>query len=142
MDCKTALLTLLDQVDYTIGNCRLNEPVGGVLPVEIIELCREAIQTSNIVTCVYCGMAYPEGTPPHGSKVLTDHIKVCEKHPMREAEAKIAKLYKALANLVGASSKEELVEVGAFLRSMLGIERDKIAVINAIHVLLETAEAD
>jgi hypothetical protein len=37
---------------------------------------------NNILTCVYCGMAYPEGTPPHGSKILTDHIKICEKHPM------------------------------------------------------------
>ena len=44
---------------------------------------------SNILTCVYCGMAYPEGTPPHGAKVLTDHIKVCEKHPMRELEEEL-----------------------------------------------------
>ena len=63
---------------------------------------------SNILTCVYCGMAYPEGTPPHGAKVLTDHIKVCEKHPMREAERKISMLRDALIGLVGASSKEEL----------------------------------
>ena len=51
----------------------------------------------NSLTCVYCGMAYPEGTPPYGSQVLTDHIKVCEKHPLRAAEATIAKLRAALA---------------------------------------------
>lgn len=45
--------------------------------------------TGDILTCVYCGAAYPEGTPPHGSKVLTDHIRVCEKHPMRELERKL-----------------------------------------------------
>ncbi len=36
MDCKTALLTLLDQVDYTSGACRVNEMVGAVLPKEVI----------------------------------------------------------------------------------------------------------
>lgn len=54
---------------------------------------------NNILTCVYCGMAYPEGTPPWGSKVLTDHIKICEKHPMREAEEEIKRLRKALSDL-------------------------------------------
>ena len=87
---------------------------------------------SNTLTCVYCGMAYPEGTPPHGTKILTDHIKVCEKHPMR-------KLREALVNLVGASTKEELKAMELVLRVTPGIEQDKIVMINAIHVLLETA---
>lgn len=77
-------------------------------------------------------MAYPEGTPPHGSKILTDHIKVCEKHPMQ-------KLRKALADLVGASTKEDLEEMELALRSMQGIEHDKIVALNAIRALLETA---
>jgi hypothetical protein len=46
MDCRTALLTILDQVDYTSGNCRPNEMVGAVLPKEVIALCREAAQQS------------------------------------------------------------------------------------------------
>ena len=87
---------------------------------------------SNTLTCVYCGMAYPEGTPPHGSKILTDHIKVCEKHPMY-------KLRKALADMVGASTKEELEQMELALRSMPGIEQDKIVALNAIHALMETA---
>lgn len=44
MDCRTALLTLLDQVDYTAGNCRMNEMVGAVLDKRVIALCREAAQ--------------------------------------------------------------------------------------------------
>lgn len=51
---------------------------------------------SNVLTCVYCGHQYPEGTPPHGAKVLTDHIKVCEKHPMRELEVENAHLKELL----------------------------------------------
>lgn len=42
-----ALLLLLDQVDYMSGACRINEAVGAVLPVEVIELCREAIKDAR-----------------------------------------------------------------------------------------------
>ena len=36
------------------------------------------------LTCVYCGQEYPPGSPTHGAAVLTEHIKQCEKHPMRK----------------------------------------------------------
>jgi len=84
------------------------------------------------LTCVYCGKAYPEGTPTHGSKVLTDHIKVCEKHP-------VYKLRKALADLVGASTKEELEAMERIIQTVPGSGQDKTLALNAIHVLLETA---
>jgi hypothetical protein len=45
-----------------------------------------------VVTCVYCGMQYPEDTPCHGAEILTEHIKVCEKHPLRKAECEIVNL--------------------------------------------------
>ena len=51
----------------------------------------------RVLTCVYCGQEYPQDVPSWGSKVLTDHIKVCEKHP-------VWKLRKALADLIGAST--------------------------------------
>jgi hypothetical protein len=93
----------------------------------------------HILTCVYCGHAYPEGTPPHGSKVLTDHIKICEKHPLREAESKIAKLREALLLLVGSSDENELSEMVKHLRQ-LGIPQEKLLKLeNAINILLETA---
>lgn len=94
----------------------------------------------NTLTCVYCGTAYPEGTPPHGSSVLTDHIKVCTKHPLRAAEAKIAKLRAALVGIIGAASKEDLAEMELATRVALVPECDKVVVINAIHALLETGE--
>jgi len=46
----------------------------------------------RILTCVYCGLEYPQNTPAWGSNILTEHIKVCEKHPLRKAEAEIQKL--------------------------------------------------
>lgn len=92
----------------------------------------------NILTCVYCGMAYPEGTPPHGSQILTDHIKICKEHPMRQAEATILKLRSALVGLVGASNREELEVMKAVLQGVALSEADKVVGINAMNVLIET----
>ena len=93
----------------------------------------------RVLTCVYCGHEYPQETPAWGNQVLTDHIKVCEKHPMRKLEADNAKLRKALAELVGAESKEELTAMEGAIRLMPGVERDKISALNAIHALQDTA---
>lgn len=51
---------------------------------------RRLTSAERTLTCVYCGHAYPPGTPEHGADVLTEHVKRCEKHPMREAEAQLA----------------------------------------------------
>ena len=45
------------------------------------------LNRDRVLTCVYCGQAYPPGTPDHGAEVLTAHVRVCEKHPMRGSEA-------------------------------------------------------
>jgi len=58
MDCKTALLTLLDQVDYTTGACDATEMVGAVLPKEVIALARSAAQQvaeADADRCPICG---------------------------------------------------------------------------------------
>lgn len=39
------------------------------------------------LTCAFCGQAYPPGSPTHGAEVLAAHVRICEKHPMREVEA-------------------------------------------------------
>lgn len=54
------------------------------------EWVRKLQKTTQTLTCVYCGQEYPPGSPTHGSEVLTAHIKVCEKHPMRAVEAALA----------------------------------------------------
>jgi len=95
----------------------------------------------NILTCVYCGQEYPAGTPASGAdvKALTDHIKVCEKHPMRKAEATIKKLHAALVGLVGSAEKDELESMEAMIRISPVPEADKVGMINAIHALIEMA---
>lgn len=60
----------------------------------------------QVLTCAYCGHAYTKGTAASGVAILTDHLKVCEKHPMRELEAKLVEL-KALLE---TSAKQEFVQ--------------------------------
>jgi hypothetical protein len=55
------------------------------------------VNARNVLTCVYCGEAYPPGSPTHGAEVLTAHIRVCAKHPLRAAEARERVLHEALA---------------------------------------------
>jgi len=116
------------------------EDLMGVL-TQIDNMITGLTRHSTILTCVYCGMQYPEGTPPHGAKILTDHIKVCKKHPMREAEQKIKILREALIELVGASMKEELEKMKVVLQSLPpSNDAEKLAGINAIHALLVTMD--
>lgn len=53
-----------------------------------------------------------------------------------DAEDRIERLRKALAELVGAETKEDLEAMEVAMRMMPGIEADKSAGINAIHALL------
>ena len=91
---------------------------------------------NQVVTCVYCGHEYPDGTPTAKHDSLTAHIKVCEKHPMRAAENRIERLRKALTGLVGAETKEELEGMETAIRMMRGVDEDQAAALNAIHALL------
>jgi hypothetical protein len=92
----------------------------------------------KILTCVYCGHEYPQDTPAHGNQVLTEHIKVCDRHPMRKAESDIAMLRSALVGLIGADTEPELRQMEATIRLLPASEADKAVSINAIHALLET----
>ena len=100
----------------------------------------ERMMKDNVVTCVYCGHEYPGGTPTAKHELLTEHIKNCEKHPMRGAEQTIAKLRSALVGLIGVESKEELDAMEIMLRRVPTPESDRIAAINAIDALRQSAE--
>lgn len=100
---------------------------------------RGIMSEGRVLTCVYCGHEYPQDTPASGSEILTDHIKVCEKHPMRKMAADNALLRKALVGLVGAESREELEQIGLAIRAMPAPMTDKVASLNAIDALIQTA---
>lgn len=95
-------------------------------------------QLTTEITCVYCGLAYPPGTPSHGAQVLTDHIRVCEKHPMRKVEEDRTALRAALAGLVGVSDRDELLQLKGALNAMPMPEADRQITLAAVEVLLQT----
>ena len=99
----------------------------------------EKNMAGRILTCVYCGHEYPQDTPAHGSEVLTEHIKLCERHPMRKAENDIAMLRSALAGLIGADTETELRQIGVIIQRLPAPDDAAVSVtINAIHALLAT----
>lgn len=102
---------------------------------------KDSDMDGRILTCVYCGHEYPQDTPAHGSDVLTEHIKVCEKHPMRKAESDISLLRSALVGLIGADTEPELKNMEAAMRMLPAPDEDKAVSINAIHALLATMTA-
>lgn len=89
----------------------------------------------NKITCVYCGYNYPENTPTNNHERLTEHIKTCEKHPLRESENKIEMLKNALIGLLGVNTLEELEAMDLVIRSATAPDSDKAAAINAIDAL-------
>jgi hypothetical protein len=66
------------------------------------------MDNDRVVTCVYCGQAYPEGTPTHGAQILKDHIRMCPEHPMRELEEQNRILKKALLVLLNMDKNKTL----------------------------------
>lgn len=53
----------------------------------------------RVLTCVYCGHEYPQGTPASGAEVLTEHIQQCGKHPLKKVSDENAKLRAVLAKV-------------------------------------------
>lgn len=97
--------------------------------------------SDTIITCVYCGFAYPDGTPTHGAKVLTDHIGACEKHPMRELERKYARVRGALALFCGVDGEDryEMEKMMAAVRRFPAPDSGALdAAQNALAALIET----
>lgn len=84
--------------------------------------------SDRVITCVYCGHAYQPGVPTHGHDALTEHIKICTKHPMRDAEKKITELQQLLrevyhhpANVTGERFSEHLMDANIVLAKKVAI---------------------
>jgi hypothetical protein len=45
-----------------------------------------------VLTCAFCGYAYPPGTPSSNVETLTKHVAVCPEHPMAKDRARLDRL--------------------------------------------------
>jgi hypothetical protein len=106
-----------------------------------VELLIKSFET-NVVTCVYCGHQYPEGTPTHQTELLTEHIRFCEYHPLRKSEKRVKKLREALEGVVGEDSFDGLMEMSLLIKRLGIPEKERDAVLNAINVLIELIEEE
>lgn len=77
----------------------------------------------RIITCVYCGHEYPAGTPPHGNELLTAHIAVCEKHPMKAVIEDRDRLLAACQAVVAAAQQADSEEKFGELVSEMAMEK-------------------
>jgi hypothetical protein len=60
-------------------------------------------ERDRTLTCAFCGLAYPEGTPTHKHEALTAHIRACPEHPIgkenRDLTSKLADAEKRVEDL-------------------------------------------
>jgi hypothetical protein len=74
---------------------------------EAREWVRKLTREERVLTCIYCGHAYPPGSPTHGAEVLTEHAMTCQKHPLATA-------VRALRDIrIHADSTNRVVEIAA-----------------------------
>ena len=57
---------------------------------------RRLTAESRELTCAFCGVAYPPGTPASNHEALTAHVRICDRHPLR---ADLADAHKQVATL-------------------------------------------
>lgn len=51
---------------------------------------RRLTEEQRVLTCAFCGEAYPPGTPETNHERLTAHVDVCAKHPAAKLRARVA----------------------------------------------------
>lgn len=68
---------------------------------------RKLTREERVLTCIYCGHAYPPGSPTHGAEVLTAHAMVCTRHPLATAVAALEAAEKAAKHAHRLWDKDE-----------------------------------
>ena len=71
----------------------------------------EVVRGEFTQICSYCGK---ECQPPNGWEELQEHIKVCERHPLREAEREAAGLREAMEDAATLCDNLEWLEAHGY----------------------------
>lgn len=90
------------------------------------------------MTCAFCGQAYGPGTPAHGAEVLTQHIRICAKHPQRNVERIARNLLNGALKMIGAETADELRGIKVMMAAMA---RDDAAVIENVETTTPLIDA-
>lgn len=98
----------LDSADRAIRELLLEVDARGAETEEARDWVRRLTAAERLLTCAFCGEAYPPGTPTDNHEALTAHVRVCAKHPMREVERERDEMRKLLSRI-----RVELLATGA-----------------------------
>jgi hypothetical protein len=80
--------------------------------IEKMQEWKDQLQrTTQTLTCVYCGQEYPPNTPTHGAQVLTEHIRICEKHPMRKLENALRDIRDSATQIFNAGNNDAVYNI-------------------------------
>jgi len=117
-----------NRVTQAFGKPWLDDAASRIMAIQPAAHPAATAREEAVVTCVYCGHAYPPGSPTHGAQLLKDHIAACEKHPMREVIAERDELGTLLAAIyrIDTTLTEESVVAAAALAER--VEKALVAV--------------
>jgi len=77
------------------------------------------------VTCAFCGHRYEDGTSESQNTRLTEHIRECQKHPIRDMERQLAQIRSVLKRLRlrwGVSLRLAADAIGVSIEEYQGLE--------------------
>jgi prefoldin subunit 5 len=121
--CLGELSTFAEMDKQRIVELERERDEARVFGEKAAKLYNELLADQPVLTCAFCGQAYPPDTPATQHQALADHIAVCAKHPMRELEARLARLREA-AKAVQKIADRNTDEFNA-LRAALAEEQEK-----------------
>jgi DNA repair exonuclease SbcCD ATPase subunit len=121
--CLSELSGFAERDKQRIAELEQERDEARVFGEKAAKLYNELLADQPVLTCAFCGQAYPPDTPATQHQALADHIAVCAKHPMRELEARLARLREA-AKAVQKIADRNTDEFNA-LRAALAEEQEK-----------------
>lgn len=100
----------------------------------------QAEPSKFVLTCVFCGKEYPQGTPAANDQVLVNHIRICEKHPLRQAEADRQRLLDAAFEVIDCRELGELRALREVVAALLALgkgDKSSLTLVDAVIAVLE-----
>lgn len=122
---------LIHVTKHTARNCSPRYPVTyewalvyHIVP-ELIKRLQEMGEAMKNTRCAYCGEGFVEDSPEHADAV-TEHIRTCPKHPMRQLEEEIKQLRSRLTCMCGEWMDRHPITSDHFPISMYDYELDTV----------------
>lgn len=78
----------------------------GTMTAEQRRYITDPAERDRVLTCAFCGLAYPEGTPSHKHEALAAHIRQCSDHPIGKENRELLAALKQQADRCERAERE------------------------------------